>query len=247
MPVACAVHRQPVGERHAPAHQLEDHADESHVEPLAEPARGQVVHREALRRAVEHRDLVRQRDGEPHAILLVDANRVRIEAFLHLVQREGLGRGIELDQAALRRGRDEDVPVHARLGQRVRVRGAVVLGEILQPRCQQAAIRLARAVRDPVDGDLIRLRVDFVQPVLDVVGHVHQAVGGHQHVVHLAEDVAERPLGDRDAGKRRAPRQRFRQQLRVLAQPAVARRQFCGQRPLVLAGEPRTIALHARE
>ena len=120
-----------------------------------------------------------------------------------------------------------------------------MLREVLEPPGEQAAVRFALAVRDLVDGDLVGPRVDLVEPILDVVGHVRESVVRVQHVVHLAEDVAERPLGDRVASERRAPGQRVGQQSRVLVQPAIAVGEHLRQRLLVLARQARAVAQHA--
>ena len=133
------IDRQPVGQRQAPVHQLEQETDSLRDQPFLQAARRQIVQREFSVLAVELRHLVGQRQREPDPILGIDADRVRIEAGADLVQREGLGLRIELDQPPLRRRRDEDMAVARRLRQRVGVGGAVVARKILQPAGNQAA------------------------------------------------------------------------------------------------------------
>ena len=239
------VHRQPVGQRHAPAHQLEDGLDQRHRQALAQAARRQVVKREAAGAALEHRHLVGQREREPDAVLRVDADGVRVEAAADVVQREGAAGRVELHQALLRRGRDEDVAVALALRQRVRVRGAVVAREFLQARRQQAARRLALAVRDLVHGHAVGGRVDLPHAILDVVGHVDMAVAAEQLVVLLAHRVADRPLGERAAGQRGVPVCGSGHALGMLAQRAPARREQLGQRLLVGRRQARAVAHHA--
>ncbi len=142
-------------------------------------------------------------------------------------------------------GRDEDVAVPGRLRERVRVRGAVVPRKRLEPPGEQATGRVAQQVRDLIDRDRAGLRVDLVQPVLDVVGDVNEAVRCDQHVVRLRHDVADGPFGDGRVGKRGRPRGRVGHQCGVVAQLPVALGQLRGHRPLVRRGQARPVADHA--
>ncbi len=99
-------------------------------------------------------------------------------------------------------------------------------------------------MRDLVDGDLVRLRIGLVQPILDVVGDVDESVAAHQHVVRLGHDVPDRPLGDRDRFERRGPRRHVWNHRGIVAQLAIAFRQLHRHRLLVCGRESRAVADH---
>ncbi|HAN66918.1 MAG TPA: hypothetical protein DCQ70_00325, partial [Halieaceae bacterium] len=112
---------------------------------------------------------------------------------------------------------------------------------------ENAAHFVIRAVGDFVHCVFAALRVNLVETVEQVVPHIHHAVGVQQEIVHLREAIADGPLGHADLGKVRAPGTRFRYGLRLLAQCPQLALQVLGDCLMVLGGQPRAIAVHARE
>ena len=209
------VDAHPVGDRQPPADQLEDEGRQLHRELLHQAAERQVVVGEAGRAAVEHRHLVGQRQREPDPVLGVNAHRVRVEAAVHLMDLEGLGAGVELDQPALVGRRDEHMAVLLRFGQRVDPLVGLVLGEFGKAPGEQAAQLVAGHRRDLVDRVGAGAGLDLVDPVLQVVAHVDLAVAVRQEVVHLGEAVAQRQFGDLRGRQLGRPGGRTRHLVRV--------------------------------
>jgi len=75
---------------------------------LAAPSRGQTDRFERLRDGIEARDVVRSGNREPDPSGIIDAKRVRIEAFAQGIDRPLFGVGIEATELIAQRERDPD-------------------------------------------------------------------------------------------------------------------------------------------